>query len=237
MRFYYRIGSVILFFLCLVFISQNLLFAQDKAILKNEIYSKLQCCNCQISFDECSCPEAKEIKAYIDALLESGANKEDIFYKVAKRFSLKTIQDEQLRHNVKEQLIRAAGKNRPQIFLEPTSFDFERVNKKQGKISQMFKLSNKGNSPLVIKNIKTSCPCAGVSLRTDKVKSPYFSTEGSPKDWLVEIAPSQNAEIELMVDLASGHVKTGKLVREAIITSNDPVYPEVTVQIEAQVND
>lgn len=40
-----------------------------------------------------------------------------------------------------------------------------------------------------------------------------------------------------MVDLNSAHVKTGKLIREATITSNDPIYPEVSITIEAEVRD
>ena len=164
-------------------------------------------------------------------------SREDIFYKTAKKFSLKTIQDEQLRQNIEKKLIQEAGKNRPQIFLEPASFDFGSVNKRQGKISKTFKLSNKGNSPLVIKNIKTSCPCASVSLKVNKTKSPYFGTEGSPGDWQSEIKPGKSGELELIVDLASPHVKTGRLTRDASLISNDPVYPEVSVRVEAEVKD
>lgn len=236
MKINYKFNSAILLVVCLL-VFLHLAFAQNPDVLKSEIYSKIKCCACQVPFDKCICAEAKEMKAYIDALLESGLNKEDIFYKVAKKFSLSTILDEQIKQNVKERLINEAGEKRPEIVLDAASFDFGKVTKKQGKISKVFKLTNKGNLPLIIKNLKTSCPCAGVSLRTDKVKSPYFGIEGSPKDWLVEIAPSQNAGLELMVDLASGHVKIGKLIREATITTNDPIYPEVTVSIEAEVNE
>lgn len=236
MRISHKVYLAILSSLCLIFFSQ-ITFAQNTEGVKSEIYSKLKCCACQASFDKCTCPEAKEIKAYIDALLENGTRKEEIFYKVAKKFSLETVQDEQLRQNIEEKLIQEAGKNRPQIFLESTSFDFGRVNKKQGKISKIFKLSNKGNSPLVIKNIKTSCPCATVSLKVNKKKTPYFGTEGAPGDWQIEIKPGEYGELELRIDLASSHVKPGKLIREASIFSNDPVYPELKVMVEAEVTD
>jgi len=236
MQIRYKIKPIFLLFLCLLFILP-VVFAQNTDTLKSDIYSKLKCCSCRVSFDKCGCPEAKEMKAYIDALLESGASREDIFYKTAKKFSLKTIQDEQLRQNIEKKLIQEAGKNRPQIFLEPASFDFGSVNKRQGKISKTFKLSNKGNSPLVIKNIKTSCPCASVSLKVNKTKSPYFGTEGSPGDWQSEIKPGKSGELELIVDLASPHVKTGRLTRDASLISNDPVYPEVSVRVEAEVKD
>jgi hypothetical protein len=236
MRISHKVSLVMLSSICLVFFSQ-ITFAQNNNALKSEVYSKLKCCACQVSFDKCSCPEAKEMKAYIDALLESGTSKEGIFYKVAKKFSLKIIQDEGLRQNIEKGLISEAGQKRPQLIFAPASFDFERVNKKQGKISKTFKLSNKGNSPLIIKNLKTSCPCATASLKVNKKKTPYFGTEGVPRNWQIEIRPGETGELELMVDLRSEHVKIGKLIREALIFSNDPVYPEVVVKVEAEVNE
>lgn len=236
MQVYQKLRFIILFFVCMIFYSQAL-FAQNNDVLKSEIYSKLKCCTCQVSFDKCTCAEAKEIKAYVDALLESGISKEEIFYKVAKKFSLNMILDAQTKKEVEKRLIEDAGKNRPQISLDSISFDFGEVSKKQGKVSKIFKLTNKGNLPLIIKNIKTSCPCATVSLKANRTKSPYFGTEGSPRDWQSEIKPQESGELELMVDLASSHVKTGKLIRDVSLISNDPVYPEVTVRVEAEVKD
>ena len=37
------------------------------------------------------------MKGYIDALLETGILKDEIYYKVAKKFSLKTILDENVK--------------------------------------------------------------------------------------------------------------------------------------------
>ena len=145
--------------------------------------------------------------------------------------------DPQIKQEAERRLIKEAGEKRPQITLNSTFFDFGKKSKKDGKISQIFKFSNKGSSPLVITNIKTSCPCATVSLRVNKKKTPYFGTEGSPKDWRIEVKLGEQGEIELMVDLASPHVKPGKLVREASIFSNDPVYPKVTVKVEAEIKD
>lgn len=231
-----KIQSIFVLFLCLLFILP-VVFAQNADTLKSDIYSKLKCCSCQVSFDKCSCPEAKEMKAYIDALLESGVNREDIFYKVAKKFSLNTVLDAQAKAKIEKRLIKEAGAMRPQLSLDSNTFDFGEVSKKQGKVSKVFKFTNKGNAPLIIKSLKTSCPCATVSLRVNKTKSPYFGTEGSPKAWQSEIKPQESGELELTVDLASPHVKTGRLIRDASIISNDPIYPEVTVRVEAEVKD
>ena len=236
MQIRYKIQSIFVLFLCLLFILP-VVFAQNNDGLKSEVYSKLKCCACQVSFDKCSCPEAKEMKAYIDALLENGMRKEEIFYKVAKRFSLNTILDAQTKTEVEKRLIEEVGKERPQLSFDSTIFNFGEVSKKQGKVSKIFKFTNKGNAPLIIKSMKTSCPCASVSLKVNKTKSPYFGTEGSPRDWQSEIKPQESGELGLMVDLASPHVKIGKLIRDASLISNDPVYPEVAVRVEAEVKD
>ena len=236
MQAYQKMRFIILFFVCLIFFSQAL-FAQNNYGLKSEVYSKLKCCPCQESFDKCGCPEAKEMRAYIDALLENGMRKEEIFYKVAKRFSLNTILDVQTKTEVEKRLIEEVGKERPQLSFDSTIFNFGEVSKKQGKVSKIFKFTNKGNLPLIIKSMKTSCPCASVSLKVNKTKSPYFGTEGSPRDWQSKVKPQESGELEFMVDLASSHVKTGRLIRDASLISNDPVYPEVTVRVEAEVKD
>ena len=236
MRFGYKVYLVILFSVCFAFFSQ-IAFAQNSPRIKSEIYSKLKCCVCQVSFDKCTCAEAKEIKAYVDALLESGTSKEDIFYKVAKKFSLNMILDVQTKAGIEKRLIEEAGKKRPQLSFDSTIFNFAEVSKKQGKVSKIFKFTNKGNAPLIIKSMKTSCPCASVSLKVNKTKSPYFGIGGSPRDWQLEIKPQESGEIELMVDLASPHVKIGKLIRDASLISNDPVYPEVSVKVEAEVKE
>jgi len=80
-------------------------FAQNIGADKLEIYSVLKCCSCQEPFYNCTCPEAIEMKAYIEALFSTGASKDDIFYKIAKKFSLETIQDEKLKQNIEKRLI------------------------------------------------------------------------------------------------------------------------------------
>ena len=75
--------------------------------------------------------------------------------------------------------------------------------------------------------------CFGANKR----KSPYFGTEGSPKDWQAGIQPRNSAELEVVIDLTSPQVKLGKLTRETTATSNDPVYTETTIILEADVQE
>lgn len=237
MRIQHKIYLIILFPVYSIFLSQ-LMFAQDSGTAKTEIYSKLRDRRCTtMTILECNCPDAREMRAYIDALIEAGISKEDVFYKVAKKFSLNTILDVRIKKDVEKRLIKEIGVKRPQVILEPASFDFGQVSKRKGKISKVFKFANHGNTPLIITNIKTSCPCVTTSLKLNKKKTPYFGTEGAFKDWQIEIKPQETGELELLIDLSSQHVKPGKLIREVTIFSSDPVYPEVTVKIEAEVLD
>lgn len=228
-----KAGAVFLVFIALVLFSQTL-FAESKD-LKSEIYSKLKCCACDVSFDKCVCPEAKEMKAYVEALIESKAGKEEIFYKLAKKYTLNSILDKKIKADLEKRLIKEAGEKRPQIIVEPFYFNFGKVNKKQGKISKIFKVDNRGSSDLVISNIRVSCSCTTVSLKVGKSKSPYFAIAGAPKDWKQIIKPGDSGELEVVFDLAHASMTVGRQTRDVFISSNDPVLPQVVIKVEAQV--
>jgi len=237
MRFYYRIFLIVLFFANSIF-SFQFVFAQNTDNLKLEIYSKLRDRRCTtMSLDKCNCPDAREMKAYIDALLEAGVSKKEIFYKVAKKFSPNTILDKQIKAQVEARLINEAGGKRPQIVLEPSSINLGQVSKKQGKIQKVFKLYNNGTAPLIVSNIKVSCSCVTASLTVGKNKSPYFGTQGAPSGWQAIIEPGASAELEVVVDLSHSAITVGKLFREITITTNDIINPEVSVRIEGGVKE
>ena len=241
-------GISLTFLLCMILLNNKFAFSETIAPLqtpstenvselKQDVYSKIKCCECNVSFDKCTCPEAKEMKAYIDALVESGVKKEEIFYKVAKKFSLKTILDPQLKQELEKKIASEAGESRPQIALETTLFDFGQVSKSQGKVHTIFKLSNKGTVSLFIKNLKASCSCTTISLTVGKEKSPYFDNKGAPIGWQMEIKPGEMADLEVVLDLAHKAIKPGEVTREVMIISNDPLYPESVVRVEAKVSE
>jgi len=228
--------KVSLFFLAVMLTAQSA-WAQNNDAIKAEIYSKLRDRRCNMALSECQCPDAKEMKAYIDALLETEVPKEAIYYKVAKKFSLRSILDPQLKETLEKRLTAEVGETRPQIILEPAAFNFGQVDKAQGKVTKVFKLYNKGTASLLIKNIKASCTCTTASLAVGNSKSPYFDTKGAPSEWQMEVKPNETADLEVILDLAHKSVKAGDLIREVMIASNDPLYPEVSVKVEAKVKE
>lgn len=223
-------------FVCLLSF-QSLIFAQNTADAKSEIYSKLKDRRCSMSLEKCDCPDAKEMKAYIDAFLETGLDKDEIFYKVAKKFSLNVILDTQTKTKIEERLIKEAGGKRAQIVFERTSLDFGEVNKKQGKINKTLKIYNKGNVNLIITNIRVSCDCVTASLKTGKIKSPYFGVVGAGPGWQAKIEPGKSAELEVMLDLNHSSITIGKQIRDIFISSNDPVNSESTIRAEVEVKE
>lgn len=228
--------SMGLFFICLIF-SNQFIFAQSLQDLKLDIYSKLLNPHCYMPLNECDCPEAKEMKSYIDALLENRVSKDEIFYRVAKKFSLNVIVDLQLKAEIEKRLISEAGEKRPQLVLESSSFNFGKVSKKQGTKVKVFKLYNKGNSDLIITNIRVSCSCVTASLKVDKNKSPYFGIAGAGPGWQVAIKPGSSGELEVVADLAHPSMGIGRQMRDIFVASNDSVYPEVSLRVEAEVTD
>lgn len=230
-------GRLFLWIVFLIFIPQ-IIFAKDTDDLKSEIYPKLRDKRCtEMTLDKCDCPDAREMKAYIEALIDTGVSKDEIFYKVAKKFSLNTIVDEKIKQNVEKRLIAEAGEKRPQIVLEPATFNFGKVSKKQGKISKNFKVYNKGNQDLAITNIRVSCNCTTVSLKVGRNKSPEFAIAGSPAGWREIIPPGKSGELAVALDLAHASMTIGKHARDIFIASNDPLYPQITLKVEIEVRE
>lgn len=226
----------ILLSLAILMICAAVSFAQAPADLKPDIYSKLKCCACKMDFAPCGCKEAIEMKAYIEGLIESGVSRDDIFYRVAKKFSLKVILDEQIKTGVQQRLIKEAGGKLPQIVLETTSFDFGKISKKQGRAVKIFKLYNKGNTDLIINNIRVSCSCVTASLKVGKNKSPAFGTRGAADlNWQETIKPGKFGELEVVLDLAHPSMEIGHEVRDVFIASNDPLNSQLTLRVEADI--
>lgn len=206
-------------------------FAGDKT----QIYSKLDCSCCSKTIQDCNCPMSKEMKAYVDGLLDAGLNEEETFLKIAKKYSLEIINDKGLRNKIEKKLIQQAGSKRPQIFIKPLSYNLGKVNKSKENLKLFVRLKNKGNEILTINNLKTSCACTTVKLKTKQGMSPSFSMEDKEVGWKINLAPGEEGKLIITTDLNHPHVKVGHLLRTVQIESNDPVHPVTTIEFEAEI--
>ena len=236
MRVYCRIHAIILVLLILTLFSQ-FAFAQGLNALKSDIYSKLKCCSCEKSFEKCVCSEAKEMKAYIDALLENKVSGINIFYKVAKKYSAKVIIDESMRLLVEERLIKESKGKYSRVEFEPQFLNFGTKSRKEGRVSSAVKLYNKGNSNLIISNLRVSCGCVSVALKTGKNKSPYFGVAGVNPGWQAIIEPGNFGELEVALDLSHPSMGIGKQIRNIFVSSSDTFNPQTDLKVEIEIKE
>jgi hypothetical protein len=101
----------------------------------------------------------------------------------------------------------------PVIHFPETQHDFGKVNSGD-KVNYTFRFVNKGESPLVIKDIKTSCGCTAALLSLDNLQ------------------PGQ--EGTLMVELDTKN-RSGKMSRTITVQSNDPKDPAKILTIYADI--
>lgn len=203
--------------------------------VKEDIYSKLKCCDCSQDFVSCNCLHAKEMKTYIDALLDVELTEEQILEKISQKYGLDAIIDLKTRTKIKKQLAEKAGKKRPQILIEPMSKNVGDVSKSRGNLELTIKVKNLGKEVLKITNLKTSCACTTVKLITEKDQSASFGTQGVPSGWEAEIISNEEARLVIQLDLNHEHVHLGRMVRIVEVTSNDPIYPVKKVKFEAKI--
>jgi hypothetical protein len=219
-------------------LSLHLGFSQESDVLRAEIYSKISDSRCPtMTLEKCNCSEAQAMKAYIDAFLEVGSSREDIFYKVAKKYSVKVIRDESIRLSVEQRLIKESGGKYSKITLVPEVVNFGVKSRKDGEINSLVKLYNQGNSDLIITNLRVSCDCTTVSLKTDKISSPAFGMAGASSGWQAIIEPGNFGELEVVLDLSHKSMAAGKQIREIFIASNDIFNPQAGLRVEVEVQE
>lgn len=115
--------------------------------------------------------------------------------------------------------MESGGKNRPRIEIEPASgWDFGEV-KYGEKLEHTFRLKNSGEKILKVKKVATSCACTTASVAKE------------------QISPGEETELKVVYDTGamSGPTGRGKQERIIYIKSNDPLNPQVEVEIYAMV--
>ena len=101
-----------------------------------------------------------------------------------------------------------------------------------------FTIKNAGTAPLKISDIQTSCNCVFVNvtmggITTGKFTHPSY-TKPSLRGWSGEISPNQSATFEVIFS-PDDYIVYGHVIRQAIIATNDPDHPTITLEIRANV--
>jgi hypothetical protein len=107
----------------------------------------------------------------------------------------------------------AAVTSSPKIYFPQSEYNFGKV--KEGKVVEYtFKFANKGNAPLVIQGVKTSCGCTAALLSSKNIE------------------PGQEGTLKVELDTKN---RNGKLSRTITIASNDSQQPSKILTISADI--
>lgn len=107
----------------------------------------------------------------------------------------------------------AFGQASPQFFCEKNSFDFGKIEKGE-KVTAHFKFTNKGDAPLEIINVETSCGCTSAK----PAKNTY--------------APGESGELDVHFD--SGRF-SNQVTKRVTVVTNDPKKPKTILTISADI--
>lgn len=113
-------------------------------------------------------------------------------------------------------LVACSG-GEPQLAMEMVQLDLGEVP--NGEIATRdVVVRNEGDADLVVKDISTSCGCTTATLEP------------------MQLGPGESGTLHIEYDAgAHGPELTGPLVRQVFINSNDPVRPDVTVELAVNV--
>jgi len=226
------VNKINIFIVTFLFVFLNIIVLAD---IETDIYTKIKCLCCKKDLKTCVCPHSEGIKAYIEALLDVGLNEEGVLIKVAKKYSLGAIINEETKEEIERKLIEEVGLNRPKIFIQPLSYNLGKVSKNEGKLELKVPVQNKGNEVLKITDLKTTCECTTVKLKTKQFESPAFGIKGATSEWEASLAPQEKGELIIVTDLNHPHVHLGHMLRVIDIKSNDPVHSLIKVEFEAEI--
>lgn len=195
------------------------------------------CCGQPLDKNNICCEAAKEMVDYIDSLAAEGKSEKEIILSFVKKYGLNSFVDGTKAEELREELIKIAPEERPQIVINQETYDFGDVSQKEGIATTFFELKNNGQSDLIIDKLETSCGCTSASIVYQSKEGPKFSMPGHGineeiEDWQISIAPGASAQLKIYYDPDVHLDFRGAATREIYIYSNDPIDFQKKVKIE-----
>ncbi len=208
-----------------------------KIVSAQEIYPMFECPCCGKPIEECTCPMAKERRAFVDGLTAGRVSEDEAIMSYAKNYGLESFMDKDKQAEFKQKLIAQAPVNRPIVAISLDSFDFGDISQKEGIKSTLFELKNEGKSDLIINRLDSSCGCTSASIVYQDKEGPIFSMSGhganqATKGWQVTISPGDTAQLKVYYDPDVHQDFRGTATRTVSVFSNDPIAFEKKVTIE-----
>jgi hypothetical protein len=130
------------------------------------------------------------------------------------------------------QTYTAEEAERPKFVVDKTHIDFGSIQISDTAVDKVV-IENKGQKPLQIFNIKTSCGCTSTQIEINDDKSPIFSMHNNPP-WTGEIQPGSRGTLKAIYE-PSKHPVQGKSDKTIFFNTNDPENAEVQIYLTALV--
>jgi hypothetical protein len=202
-----------------------------------EYYSMFQCSCCGRPIDADCCGMAKQRKEYLDGLVKEGLDENELVYKMVKKFGFDVLMDPSREQEVRDYMRDNSPENPPRIEIINPQHDLGTISQSDGIVTTSFKITNVGESDLIIENMDTSCMCTTARLVYNGKESPEFGMSmhgNNPDNYELVIPPGDSAELKVYYDpMAHGIQKKSEIMitREVTIISNDPVDFQKKVRI------
>jgi hypothetical protein len=209
----------------------------EKIVSAQEIYPLFECPCCGKPINECTCPMAKERRAFVEGLAAGGLEENEAVFTYLQKYGLASFVDETKEKEYRQKLVEKAPADRPIISLTTSFYNFGGVSQEKGVTTTAFELQNTGKSDLVIEKLETSCGCTSASIIYQGKEGPRFSMPGHGinekiGEWQITIPAGDSALLKVYYDPNVHKDFRGPAVREIYIFSNDPIDFEKKVSIE-----
>lgn len=126
------------------------------------------------------------------------------------------------------------------IELKETNFDFKNIPYSGGNAIHKYPIKNIGNKDLTIANLKTSCMCTKVYMKTKTGESPQFGMQGhasgGASNWTGVLKPGEEGQMVAVFDpTAHGPQGVGPIDRLVSFETSDPDKPYVELSFKGIV--
>jgi hypothetical protein len=127
---------------------------------------------------------------------------------------------------------------RPELVVASDEVNLGTASMADGPVSAEFVVTNSGQADLTINNLSTSCMCTTAALETAGGLGPTFGAHAdeNPVGWSAMLAPGEQATLIVTFDPnAHGPDGVGPFRRVITLSSDDPLQPDLEVQITGEV--
>ena len=121
---------------------------------------------------------------------------------------------------------------KPEAAADSTFSDLGSMKVNEEKAAQ-FTIENKGNKPLQLFKVSSSCGCTVGIITIDGIISPEFGMHNN-SNWSGEILPGKTASLSVIYRPYIMPVK-GPVTRDVFVTTNDPENKLLTFTVKADV--